>query len=254
MKKRDDLRFLLLQIRNDDETMQEEYLEFVEYGKMHESQLDVLNTFRSCHFEPDAVEGYDGLFVGGSSDASVLNIEKYPFVTLCKNMLRYCYDKNIPVFASCFGFQLAVEEFGGKVICDPDNKEIGSFDIQLTEAAKTDKLLYDMPSSFPAIVGHKERAVSMPDNITTLGYTEKCPYHLFKFNDKDFYGFQFHPEVSNKDLASRIMRYRERYLENEAEIEATMESAKRPTPESNDLVAKFIDRVVLSEAKTESAA
>ena len=250
MKSRKQLKFLLLQIRDDQETMLEEYLEFIEFGDLHESQLDVLNTFRTARFKPDYVDQYDGLFVGGSSDATVLDTHSYPFVNNCKKMLRYCYNKNIPVFASCFGFQLAVEEFGGTIILDEKNKEAGIYSITLTNAAKQDKLLHDIPTVFKAAIGHKERAMTLPDDIELLAFSEKCPYHLFKLNNKDFYAFQFHPEVSGKDLIARMTRYRERYLENEAELQKVIDSAQQDTSISNSLIAKFIDRIVLAKNMT----
>ena len=58
--------------------------------------------------EAQVAPGYDALLVGGASEASVLEPENYPSVPHCINLLRHCIDVDFPVFASCFGFQLAV--------------------------------------------------------------------------------------------------------------------------------------------------
>lgn len=245
MKTRDTLKILLLQIREDEETMQEEYFEFLDFGELRPEQLVLLNTFQQPNFKPTIIDDYDALFVGGSSDVSVLKPDEYPFIANCRALLRYCYDKNIPVFASCFGFQIVVEELGGNIILDEDHMEMGTYQITLTDAAKDDPLLHDMPSPFWSISGHKERAFSLPEDVILLGYSELCPYHLFKFEGKPFYAFQFHPEVSRKDLISRITRYRDRYLSDTEQLQKIIDASLYETPESNALVKHFIDRIIL---------
>jgi GMP synthase (glutamine-hydrolysing) len=246
MTKRDKLKILLLQIREDEETMLEEFYEFVQFSQLKEDQIVKLNTYQTTVFEPQIINDYDALFIGGSSDASVLNEEEFTFVTHCKRLIRYCYDKNIPVLASCFGFQIAIEELGGKVVHDKDNMEMGIYQIQLTEDAKKDPLMHDYPEYFWAVSGHKERAATIPHNCIHLASSHLCPYHIITFKDKPIYGFQFHPEVDRKDLVTRITRYRERYLDDAQSLQKIIDSSVHETPFSNKLVSDFIDRVILA--------
>ncbi|WP_133130070.1 type 1 glutamine amidotransferase [Legionella yabuuchiae] len=245
MKERHQLKVLLLQIREDEETMLEEFYEFVQFSELHEEQFTKLNTFKMVHFPPSIIDDYDVLFVGGSSDASVLNVEDFLFVPHCKQLIRYCFDKNIPVLASYFGFQIAMEELGGKVILDKENMEMGVYSIQLYPDAKDDPLLYDYPEHFWAVSGHKERASSIPSSCIHLASSEQCPYHIVKFIDKPIYCFQFHPEVDKKDLITRITRYQMRYLEGNESLQQIIDTAIHNTPYSNKLVKDFIDRVVM---------
>lgn len=245
-KLRSEVKILLLQIRDDKETQLEEYYEFLEFGELEEHQLDMFNTFDTPEFDPTIIDDYDALFVGGSSDATVLDPKTYPFINSSKRLLRYCYEKNMPVFASCFGFQVVIEELGGKVILDKANMEMGIIPIELTEAAKHDPLVYDLPKTFYAVSGHKERAVQIPEDAILLGQSTLCPYHMIKFIDKPFYGFQFHPEVGRKDLIARITRYQERYLDDQTSLQKIIDEAVHETTESNALVKAFIDRIVLA--------
>ncbi len=248
-KLKSELKILLLQIREDEITQQEELQEFVDFSGLKENQIDSLNTFTAGHFKANKVQDYDALFVGGSSDASVLHPEQYPFVKYCCKMLRYCYDHAIPVFASCFGFQVAAIEFGGTVILDKANMEMGMYPIQLLPAAKEDILLRDMPQEFWAISGHKERAATLPKNATLLANSALCPFHIFKMNDKPFYAFQFHPEVNKQDLITRLTRYQERYLEKNNALQQIIDNAIYATDEANSLVKRFVDRVLCQEFK-----
>lgn len=245
MKERSQLKVLLLQIREDKETMLEEFYEFVQFSELNEDQVFCLNTYETAHFEPEIMADYDALFVGGSSDASVLNEEEYIFVNNCKKLIRHCYQHNIPTLASCFGFQVAVKELGGTIIDDKKNMEMGLYKIFLNDDAKSDPLFHDYPDDFWAVSGHKERANKLPDDAILLGSSHLCPYHIFTFKDKPFYGFQFHPEVDRKDLVSRIQRYQARYLDDNEALQRIIDTARHETTESNNIVKNFVDRIML---------
>lgn len=241
------LRILYLQIRNDQVTCTEELDEFARYSQLDKAQFTVLNVFDTPVFSEHCVDAYDSLFIGGSSDASVLKPDQYPFVLPAKQLLQYCVEQNIPVFASCFGFQLAVEALGGKVIHDPEQMEMGIYPMHLTPEAHQDPLFADVPNPFSVVSGHQERAVELPPCTRLLAFTERCPYHAFKVIDKPFYGFQFHPEVDHHDLAARITRYQDRYLETDEALQVILDNLQ-PTPESNRLIEKFVDRILLGKS------
>ena len=243
-KHRSQLQILLLQIRDDEATCREELNELVRYSGLALEQFGVLNAFATPHFQPDCMDGYDALFVGGSSDASVTQPDRYPFVENIEHLLLDCLAHSTPVFASCFGFQAVVEALGGRVVVDEPNMEMGTYSIRLTEAAAQDPLLHDAPDGFWAVSGHKERAIALPEAAILLAYTDRCPYHAFRIADKPFYGFQFHPEINPPDLASRITRYQHRYLDSEAAL-AQVLSNLQDTSIANQLIQKFVDRILL---------
>jgi len=243
-KQRAQLKILLLQIRDDAVTCEEELAEFVRYSGLEPHQFGQLNVFETPSFEPNCMEGYDALFVGGSSDASVTQPEIYPFVEDSKRLLLHCLHEAIPVFASCFGFQVVVEALGGRVIVDKANMEMGTYPLQLTEAAATDLLFHDVPNGFWAVSGHKERAVSLPETAILLALSERCPYHAIRMAGKPFYAFQFHPEVDPADLTARITRYQRRYFDSETMLSEILQDLQ-DTAIANQLIAKFVDRILL---------
>lgn len=243
-KERSQLNILLLQIREDDITRLEEFDQFVRYSHLQPQQFTILNVFENPEFEPTCLEGHDALFVGGSSDASVIQPDLYPFVESSKRLMTHCLEQSIPVFASCFGFQVAVEALGGSVIVDKANMEIGTYPMSLTEAAREDVLFHDVTTEFWAVCGHKERALSMPQEAILLAASELCPYHAFKIADRPFYGFQFHPELDAKDLAARITRYHNRYLDDSAMLPDILENLQETTI-ANQLIKKFVDLILL---------
>jgi len=244
-ERRQKLRVLLLQVREDAPTRHEELNEFVLGAGLEPEQFDVLDVFATPEFPAERVEGYDALCIGGSSDASVTRPEEYPFIAPALALLRHCDRIGLPVFASCFGFQLAAVAFGGRVEVDLARAEFGTLPIQLTEAGRTDPLLGDLGEAFLAVVGHKERAVSIPEVAEHLACTEICPYQAFRLRGRPFWAFQFHPEVTRADLVCRLVRYWTRYFETEQACKLVTASLAE-TPEANALLGRFIDRVVLA--------
>ena len=235
-------KVLLLQIRQDPTVRQEEIDSFVRYSGLPIENMEVLNVFDKPQFEPNVVDTFAALFVGGASEASVLEPEKFPFLPSCYRLMNYCVDQSIPVFASCFGFQLSVVALGGEVVKDGPDFEMGSVPITLTDAGKADLLLSDSTDGFHGISVHQEMVTELPKDCELLAYTERC-LHAFKIQDKPFWAFQFHPEVDRETLVQRLGIYRERYTSDLAHFEAVMKKTQE-TPESNRLLKKFIERVL----------
>lgn len=236
------MRLLLLQIRHLASVRKEEYDSFLRYCRLSEEELDVLNVFDTPKFGPEVIDGYDGLLVGGASEASVLEPETYTAVPYCIELLRHCMEIDLPVFASCFGFQLAVLALGGEIIRDERDFEMGSIPIYLREPAKDDLLFHDVPDGFHAVAVHRERAPVCPAGVIELAYTDNC-CHAFRVEGKRFWAFQFHPEVDRDVLVSRLTAYKEAYTDGDDHLQQVLDSAVE-TPESNALMGKFVDRVM----------
>lgn len=244
-KEAGDLRILLMQIRDTDQVKQEELASFVAYSGLRADQFDVLNVFDTPQFTGDVLRGYDSLFVGGASEASVMDPEKYPFVESSVALMQYCLACEIPVFASCFGFQLAVLALGGRIVRDQSGYEMGTPEINITAAGHRDLLFHDSKDSFPVVSVHKERAPELPSTCELLAETDACP-HAFKVLEKPFWAFQFHPEVDKKTLVERLTYYKEKYTDDDGHLQDVLDNAQ-DTPESNGLVRKFVERVLLGD-------
>ena len=207
------------------------------------SQIDVLNVFDTPSFNSSALEGYDALYVGGASEANVLEPEIYPFVHDCISLIKFAGDKSIPTFASCFGFQLAVLAFGGEILSKDEDYEMGSIPITLTNLATIDPVFSGTPDKFPALSIHRQYALKLPAELDLLAYTSDC-LHSFKLRNKPLWAFQFHPEVDRSTVFQRLAIYKEKYTENEAQFQQVLDSLVE-TPESHNLMLNFVDRVLL---------
>ena len=147
------------------------------------------------------------------------------------------------MFASCFGFQLAVIAFGGEIVRDEADFEMGTIPIRLREEAAGDPILRDTRDGFPAVAVHRGRAVAAPEGCVELAYTEAC-CHVFRVRAKPFWAFQFHPEVDRATLVERLTVFKEHYTDGDEHLQRVLDDACE-TPESNRLVTQFVDRVLL---------
>ena len=145
---RKDIKILLLQIRDDHKVRREELESFAKYSQLKIEQIDVLNVFDTPHFKSDVLNGYDALYVGGASEANVLEPEKYAFIKDCIELIKFAGEIGLPTFASCFGFQLAILAFGGEVLSKDKDYEMGSIPIKLTNLAEIDLFLRELKMNF----------------------------------------------------------------------------------------------------------
>jgi GMP synthase (glutamine-hydrolysing) len=55
-------------------------------------------------------------------------------------------------------------------------------------------------------MSHGDQAMELPDDFQSLAYTENCPYAAARHKEKNFYGVQFHPEVTHTPDGKKILR------------------------------------------------
>ncbi|PIR47032.1 MAG: aminotransferase [Candidatus Vogelbacteria bacterium CG10_big_fil_rev_8_21_14_0_10_45_14] len=244
--KKEDLKCFYMQVRSDKETREQELGELVRFSGLKEDQITVVNVFDTPIFDGKDADGHHFVFIGGSSDDN--DEVAYPPhllepVASIEKVLEHTYKESIPTLASCFGFQTAVLQFGGELIYDPEHMEMGSYDISLTDDALRDPLFCDTPNPFHAISGHKKRATKLPKGAVSLASSPLCPIHCMRLSPT-FYATQFHSEIDRKGLVDRITRYEKRYPIGDGGLKKICLDC-RETPDSNALIGKFIERIVL---------
>ena len=240
---RKDLKILLLQIRDNHNVRIEEHKSFANFSKLGLHQIEILNVFDTPSFKTNLLDSFDALYVGGASEASVLEPEKYPFINSCIELLGYAAEISKPTFASCFGFQLAVLAFGGVILNKDKGYEMGTVKISLANKAKSDLVYQGIEDRFPAVSVHRQYASTIPEPLEALAFTEQC-IHSFKYKNKPLWAFQFHPEVDRNTLVKRLTIFSRHYTDNAEHLKEVLGSAVE-TPESNILLGNFVERVLL---------
>lgn len=183
------------------------------------------------------------IFIGGSGEFSV--IEDHPFLPDFFSLLTQIVDRDIPMFASCFGFHALTHVLGGRIVHDDPNMEYGTYRVNLTAAAKTDPVFGSLPESFLTQSGHKDRAEKLPSNAIVLAYSDMCAFHAYRLKGKRVYATQFHPELSRDRMLERLETYAEAFnIDRQGpQYQAIMRNLAA-TPEANSLLPNFVRWVV----------
>jgi GMP synthase (glutamine-hydrolysing) len=111
------------------------------------------------------------------------------------------YDMGLPLLGICYGHQLIVNKYGGKV--KRANKEYGSSVLTID----SDKdLLSGIGESVRAWMSHGDEAEQIPEGFKVIGHTEGAKSAAIASEEKSIYGIQFHPEVVHTEQGIEILK------------------------------------------------
>lgn len=111
------------------------------------------------------------------------------------------FRMKIPLLGICYGHQLIVDKFGGKV--KRANKEYGS---SLLSVDKNNNLLSGIGDSVRAWMSHGDEAEQIPPNFEIIGHTDNAKAAAIASKDKQVFGIQFHPEVIHTEKGVEILK------------------------------------------------
>jgi len=111
------------------------------------------------------------------------------------------FDMNLPLLGICYGHQLIVNKFGGKI--KRANKEYGS---SLLTIDSDKDLLNGVGESVRAWMSHGDEAEQIPEGFKVIGHTESAKAAAIASEEKSIYGIQFHPEVIHTEKGTEILK------------------------------------------------
>jgi GMP synthase (glutamine-hydrolysing) len=109
-------------------------------------------------------------------------------------------DLHVPVLGVCLGAQL-VAKAAHAAVRRAAEPEIGWVEVELTEDARDDPVLAELPRRFPAFQWHYY-AFDVPAGASELARSRVCS-QAFRLGDAAW-GVQFHPEVTREIVASWV--------------------------------------------------
>jgi len=128
---------------------------------------------------------------------NVYEEEQYPFLKDETNLLKKALALKIPVLGICLGAQMIAKAAGARVVRSPD-KEVGWFNVKLTDLGRSDRLFLGAPNEFEVFQWHGDM-FEIPIGGGLLASSQLCPHQALRFGSG--YGLQFHVEVTREMLA-----------------------------------------------------
>jgi GMP synthase (glutamine-hydrolysing) len=122
---------------------------------------------------------------------------------------QYVFEAGVPVLGICYGLQTMTEQLGGKVESS-HHREFGYAQIR---ARGHSKLLVDIedhvsPEGYGLLdvwMSHGDRVTELPEGFKLIASSEGAPIAGIAHEEKNFYGLQFHPEVTHTKQGGRIL-------------------------------------------------
>lgn len=239
---------LIIQLRPEDETADNEYEAFLRYGELDPADTARMRIEQSGLPASLDLDDYSAIIVGGSPfDISTPEADKQPIQKRIEadfhRLLQEVVARDFPFLGACSGNGLLGSYLGAR-ISRRYGEPVGCFPVHLTETGRADPLLAGFPDTIEVMLGHKEACDEVPPGATLLIRGEACPVQMFRVG-QNVYATQFHPEGDPEGFITRIHAYRHHgYFEpHEAErlIEVVSEA---DTPHAREILRRFTARYV----------
>lgn len=237
--------FLVIQLRPEDATSDNELEKIRQYGKLDDSEVVRLRADQAG-LPAIGLNKYSAIIVGGSPfDVSLPSEKKSPlqqeleigFSALFADIIA----QDFPFLGCCSGNGL-LGAYLGTSVSGKYAEPVGAVEIDVTEEGARDPLLEGFPDSFRALAGHKEACDQLPKDSVLLATNAQCPVQMFRVG-QNIYATQFHPEGDPEGFALRINVYKNHgyFPADSAErlIDAVRDEA---TPQAHQILERFVSR------------
>ena len=118
------------------------------------------------------------------------------------------FSLGVPVLGICYGMQTMAAQLGGRV----ENSrvhEYGATDIRFVgDCELFDGILNgdnDFDSATRVWMSHGDRVITLPEGFSTVAKSESSPIAAIHDPQRQFYGLQFHPEVTHTTAGRQII-------------------------------------------------
>jgi len=183
--------------------MEHDTIAIIDYGSQYTQliarrirELNVYSIILPHDFKSSQVDFHDikGIILSGGP-SSVYD-DKSP--ELNKEILSY----GIPVLGICYGLQLLVEQFGGRV----NSSGIGEYGPSKINIISNDALFDKIPNNTNVWMSHGDKIEMIPEDWFVTSTSENGIISSIQNQKGNIFGVQFHPEVVHTDKGNIIIR------------------------------------------------
>ena len=169
-------------------------------------EIGVFSEVRAFDITEDEIRDYNPngiILAGGPESVTELGSPRAP---------QCVFEMGLPVLGICYGMQTMAEQLGGKV-AGSHQREFGYAQIRLDAetalfANISDHIDHDTGKSLLDVwMSHGDKVAEVPDTFTVTASTPSCPIAAMSWEEKRFYGVQFHPEVTHTLQGQRILEH-----------------------------------------------
>ena len=112
------------------------------------------------------------------------------------------FELGVPVLGICYGMQIGSSLLGAN-ISTAESREYGSTKLHINDN-NTSRLLKGLSGEKIVWMSHGDQVNELPEEFISLAKTDTCPYAAVRHKSADFFGVQFHPEVTHTPCGEQI--------------------------------------------------
>lgn len=194
---------------------------------------------------PSGTENFDFLIVmGGSQSPATTQADSPHFDAQSEiSFIKLAIDDGKILLGVCLGAQMIGEALGAKFEHSP-NREIGLYEVELTEEGKADSIFVSFPKRF--MVGHWHGDMpGLLSDTKVLAKSVGCPRQIVRYTPK-IYGFQCHFEFTPESIEGMIQNSGKELEENRnlPFVQRPIELRANNYAPSNELLFTFLDSII----------
>lgn len=174
-----------------------------EFFSEKEIKLEIVE-LQEVHSLPPP-ERYKAVFVLGGP-MNVYEEDAYPFLKEEDRFIKRALERGVPFVGFCLGAQLLAKALGAKITQNPA-REIGWFEVSLTEQGRIDPMFDSLSECFEVFQWHGD-TFTIPEGAVRLAVSKLCKNQAFRYG-KTAYGFQFHVEIKPDMVSQWVTEYSE---------------------------------------------
>ncbi len=114
------------------------------------------------------------------------------------------FDLACPILGICYGMQTMAEQLGGKV-AKGLKREFGYAKVKTAKISHLFSTITAETEFLDVWMSHGDHVDKLPPGFVMVADTENCPIVAMENKQKNYYGLQFHPEVSHTPLGKEIL-------------------------------------------------
>ena len=137
-----------------------------------------------------------GLILSGGP-LNVYQINKYSFD-------KKIIENKIPILGICFGHQILTKLNGGKVK-QSKHREFGLANIYKKKESILTKNFFNKKNFTKVWMSHADQVSKLPKNFNLIASSQNSKFAIIENKKKNFYGVQFHPEVTHTENGKKLI-------------------------------------------------